>query len=95
MAAGRQTKKYQSIEPHRTTLYNEKNKYQLRKIAEGLHDFSNIKRIQAPETEPEESYLSPAEVSSPVMSENGLVMNKENNPNAPGKDATTKFLFSP
>lgn len=22
-------------------------------------------------------------------------MNKENNPNAPGKDAATKFLFSP
>jgi len=27
IAAGRQTKKYQSIEPQRTTLYNEKNKY--------------------------------------------------------------------
>jgi hypothetical protein len=28
----------------RTTLYNEKNKYQLRKIAEGLNDF-NIARV--------------------------------------------------
>ena len=40
----RQTKRYQSIEPVRTTLYNEKNKYQLRKIAEGLNDF-NIMRV--------------------------------------------------
>ena len=44
MPQDRQTKRYQSIEPVRTTLYNEKNKYQLRKIAEGLNDF-NIARV--------------------------------------------------
>ena len=44
MPQDRQTKRYQSIEPVRTTLYNEKNKYQLRKIAEGLNDF-NIVRV--------------------------------------------------
>ena len=44
MPQERQTKRYQSIEPVRTTLYNEKNKYQLRKIAEGLNDF-NIARV--------------------------------------------------
>ena len=44
MPQERQTKRYQSIEPVRTTLYNEKNKYQLRKIAEGLNDF-NVVRI--------------------------------------------------
>ena len=43
MPQDRQTKRYQSIEPVRTTLYNEKNKYQLRKIAEGLNDFNIIK----------------------------------------------------
>lgn len=41
---GSQTKKYQSIEPQRTSLYNEKNKYQMRKIAEGLDTF-NINRV--------------------------------------------------
>ena len=45
MPKGSQTKKYQSIEPHRTSLYNEKNKYQLRKIAEGL-DTLNINRVR-------------------------------------------------
>ena len=44
MPQERQTKRYQSIEPVRTTLYNEKNKYQLRKIAEGLNDF-NLARV--------------------------------------------------
>ena len=44
MPQERQTKRYQSIEPVRTTLYNEKNKYQLRKIAEGLNDF-NVMRV--------------------------------------------------
>ena len=44
MPQDRQTKRYQSIEPVRTTLYNEKNKYQLRKIAEGLNDI-NIVRV--------------------------------------------------
>jgi len=44
MPQDRQTKRYQSIEPVRTTLYNEKNKYQLRKIAEGLNDF-NLARV--------------------------------------------------
>ena len=43
MPQERQTKRYQSIEPVRTTLYNEKNKYQLRKMAEGLNDFNLMK----------------------------------------------------
>ena len=42
----RQTKKYQSIEPVRNSLYNEKNKYQLRKIAEGLNNV-NLNKINA------------------------------------------------
>jgi hypothetical protein len=43
MPQDRTTKRYQSIEPVRTTLYNEKNKYQLRKIAEGLNDFNLVR----------------------------------------------------
>ena len=43
MPQDRTTKRYQSIEPVRSTLYNEKNKYQLRKIAEGLNDFNLVR----------------------------------------------------
>ena len=45
----------------RTTLYNEKNKYQLRKIAEGLNDF-NIVRVnnsRANDSGPASSIMSP------------------------------------
>ena len=44
MPKDRQTKKFHSIEPVRSSLYNEKNKYQLRKIAEGLNEI-NIVRV--------------------------------------------------
>ena len=46
MPKDRQTKKFHSIEPVRSSLYNEKNKYQLRKIAEGLND-CNIVKVNA------------------------------------------------
>ena len=71
MPQERQTKRYQSIEPVRTTLYNEKNKYQLRKIAEGLNDF-NVMRVStggggvAGGGAQATSSLTPSDMTSPV-----------------------------
>lgn len=65
MPKDRQTKKYQSIEPQRTSLYNEKNKYQLRKIAEGLNDI-NLVRVN-PAVLNREQPKGKVDLTSPIM----------------------------
>ena len=75
MPKDRQTKKFQSIEPQRTSLYNnEKNKYQLRKVGDNLNDL-HIARIQATDAAISRSILSP-QTNPPKLSPDELLLSR-------------------
>jgi len=76
MPQDRQTKRYQSIEPVRTTLYNEKNKSQLRKIAEGLNNV-NLARVSVNATDGQARpfVVSPKSGSETPAGQNAAIQN--------------------